>query len=434
MENTGASFRSALRKALMKAEKVRALVLALVFGILLLVAFGLMIAGKEHFTALGGAHIPLMIKSFLGVGMVYFLGLFFVVRRLDEQERSLQEVIRYVTAFIEVSFPSILILIIAKGLPGVVALNSPPLVFYLIFIMANALRMSVKISVFTGVVAAVQYVGLAVYYTSQPEEAAVHDFFNGFTPYLTKGLVLLMGGVLIGMVSLFLEKRIIEILDAREERNHIMGVFGQQVSPEVVNKLLEQKSLDKAERSNVCIMFLDIRDFTKYAEQATPEKVIDLLNHLFGFMIDEINAHNGIINKFLGDGFMAVFGAPIENPSASINAYKASIAILDKLQSEIDQGKMNPLRIGIGLHSGEAMTGNVGSAVRKEYTIIGDVVNTASRIEQLNKPHGTSLLISSAVYESLPDSDKTGLKELGKVQLKGKSQEVEVYTLKGEGE
>ena len=175
-------------------------------------------------------------------------------------------------------------------------------------------------------------------------------------------------------------------------------------------------------------MFLDIRNFTTFSETRCPQEVVSFLNSLFEFMIEIVNRNNGIINKFLGDGFMAVFGAPFTDGFDCRNAVNASKEIIQKLQNEIAEGNIVPTQIGIGLHTGEAVTGNIGSSQRKEYTIIGDVVNLASRIESLNKQFKSQLLVSDTVKEALGD-DGTDAVSLGKVTVKGRAESVEIFKL-----
>ena len=207
-----------------------------------------------------------------------------------------------------------------------------------------------------------------------------------------------------------------------------MNIFGQHVSPAVMEKLLLQKNSAEGEVQNVCMMFLDIRNFTTFSENRTPQEVVTYLNSLFDFMIDIVNRNHGIINKFLGDGFMAAFGAPFSDGFDSRNAVNASKEILQKLKEEIEAGNILPTRIGIGLHTGEAVTGNIGSSQRKEYTIIGDVVNLASRIESLNKQFDSQFLISDTVKEALGDAGIETV-SLGKVAVKGRAEPVEIFKL-----
>ena len=173
-------------------------------------------------------------------------------------------------------------------------------------------------------------------------------------------------------------------------------------------------------------MFLDIRNFSSYAAGQRPEAVMTYLNTLFDFMIDVVNEHHGIVNKFLGDGFMAVFRAPIEDAERCADAMDASLEILERLDRLNAAGKIHPTRVGIGLHMGEAVTGNVGSTERKEYTIIGDVVNLASRLEQATKDFHARLLISEAVRRSL-DAAISGVEDLGPVELKGQTNPAHIF-------
>ena len=186
----------------------------------------------------------------------------------------------------------------------------------------------------------------------------------------------------------------------------------------------------QGEVKNVCVMFLDIRDFSRFAGKNPPEEVLSYLNTLFDFMITVVNEHQGIVNKFLGDGFMAIFGAPAEDAHLCEHAVAAARKLIDGVESRNRAGKIPPTRIGIGLHTGEAVTGTVGSKERKEYTIIGDVVNLAARIEQATKQFDAQLLVSEAIWKQL-DGHKEEAEDLGPVQLKGQAKPTRLYKLIG---
>ncbi|MBA7555367.1 Adenylate cyclase 1 [subsurface metagenome] len=174
-------------------------------------------------------------------------------------------------------------------------------------------------------------------------------------------------------------------------------------------------------------MFLDIRKFTPFVEQHQPEEVVAYLNALFGFMINIVQSHQGVINQFLGDGFMATFGAPVSIGNSSQLATEASQEIIDKMASEYNKGNIPKTRIGIGLHYDEAVTGNIGSSVRKQYSITGKVVIMASRIEQLNKKYDTSLLVSEEVYNQLNNVTQSAFTLLGSSKIKGSEKLVSLY-------
>ncbi len=175
-------------------------------------------------------------------------------------------------------------------------------------------------------------------------------------------------------------------------------------------------------------MFLDIRNFTANSREHTPEDVVEYLNTAFGSMIDTVDRHSGFINKFLGDGFMAVFGAPLDDPAAAKHAVAAAREILADIDRRKAEGNTWPLEVGIGLHIGPCVVGNVGSPRRKEFTVIGDTVNLASRLEQLTKQFGTRLIISDAIVAALGAENCAPI-PLGAVAVKGYAEPVQVWGL-----
>jgi adenylate cyclase len=191
-----------------------------------------------------------------------------------------------------------------------------------------------------------------------------------------------------------------------------------------VNRLLTQSHGEASELRNVCVLVLDIRNFTGFAEKRSPAEVVSLLNTLWDFMIRAVNEHHGFINKFLGDGFLAVFGAPFPAGNDYQNAMNAAHRILREFDELAASGALPPIQVGIAVHAGHAIVGNVGSAERKEYTVIGDVVNVAFRMEALNKDFGSRLLVSETVRQSV---EIDGAKSAASVQVRGRDETIEVY-------
>ena len=175
-------------------------------------------------------------------------------------------------------------------------------------------------------------------------------------------------------------------------------------------------------------MFLDIRDFTPYAADKEPDEIIQYQNDVFGFMIDIISKNHGIINQFMGDGFMATFGAPASSGNDCQNAVNASLRIIDQLKKKLDNDELPKTRIGIGLHAGYIVTGNVGTTERKQYSITGNTVILASRIEQLNKDYQSDILISREVLDKV-DIVNLKVQNLGKVKIKGRLEPMEILRL-----
>jgi len=177
-------------------------------------------------------------------------------------------------------------------------------------------------------------------------------------------------------------------------------------------------------------MFLDIRDFTPFSESREPEEVVSYLNSLFGFMIEIVQKHNGIINQFLGDGFMATFGAPVSDPESVIHSVEAAREIVIRKTEETLKGNIPPTRIGIGLHYGEAVTGNIGSAMRKQYSITGSVVNIASRIEKLTRQYKTEVLVSEEVVSVVDEKIRNEFSSVGMVKVNGSERMISLFRLR----
>jgi class 3 adenylate cyclase len=211
----------------------------------------------------------------------------------------------------------------------------------------------------------------------------------------------------------------------KNAEQRIKSLLHEQVSGAVANELLASDDARKIERRFVCIMFLDIRDFTPFAEKKRPEEIIEYQNKVFGFMIDTVNKHNGIVNQILGDGFMATFGAPVSSENDCLQAYLAAKEIIRDVRERSQSGEIPETEVGVGLHAGYVVTGNVGTKGRKQYSITGNTVILAARLEQLNKDFGSSLVISREVYEKLPE-EKREPAEFNKVTVKGRSEPMEV--------
>lgn len=336
--------------------------------------------------------------------------------------------LKYLSALVETSLPTAGMIVGSLFLGPIYTLFTPAAFVYPLFISLSALRLNVRLCIFTGAVAGLEYTLLALYFIQRSSGAEIEPILRGFPHHLFKGFLLFLTGVVTGLVTLQIRKRILSSFSVVEERNRISRTFGEYVSPEVMGKLLDLKPDLRSENKNVCVMFLDIRNFTGFAEKRSPEEVVQYLESLFEFMIEIVNRHHGIINKFLGDGFMAVFGAPLSDGKDCANALDAAQEILARVHKEVESGTILPTTVGIGLHAGEAVTGSIGSALRREYTVIGDVVNLAARIEKLNKQFQSQLLISEIVWQAVSDDNDKAV-PMGKVEVRGREQAIQVYQL-----
>jgi adenylate cyclase len=182
-----------------------------------------------------------------------------------------------------------------------------------------------------------------------------------------------------------------------------------------------------SEIRRVAVMFVDFRSFTAGASTRTPQEVVDRLDGAFAVLVDILDRHGGIVNKFLGDGFLALFGAPFETGNAAQHAVAAAHEML-AANAHFNKATSWPLRIGIGIHVGEVVAGNIGSPRRKEYTVIGDTVNLAARLEALNKDFNSQFLISAAVHDALGEECRDAV-SLGEVPVRGYDRPVTVWQL-----
>ena len=208
----------------------------------------------------------------------------------------------------------------------------------------------------------------------------------------------------------------------------IETLFGQQVSREVADELVSHNEEVRSKAYDVTVMFLDIRDFTSFADSRAPEEVASFQNIVFSELIAIVRKHKGITNQILGDGIMAVFGAPVTSKTHASRAVSAGYEILEKIRDLAEDGLIPSIRLGIGLHSGRVLAGNIGNAFRKQYSLTGSTVIIASRIEQLNKQFESQLLISESVLSKI-NSPISKLKPLGRKSLKGIEEPVGIYQL-----
>ncbi len=222
-----------------------------------------------------------------------------------------------------------------------------------------------------------------------------------------------------------------QTLDAAQkatEKTRILNIFGRHTAPAVVAELLRHDADPPGRRTHACIMFLDVRGFTAFAERSAPEAVVAFLNRFFGLTIDAVTSRGGIVHQLLGDGFMAVFGAPLATPDDCTRAVEASLDIVARVEAEVAAGAMQPVRIGVGLHAGEVIAGTVGSAQHKEYKVTGDVVNVAARVEGLNKTYDSQVLVTDAVWARVP-AGRFASEPLGPVDLRGRSVALALHRL-----
>jgi adenylate cyclase len=214
-----------------------------------------------------------------------------------------------------------------------------------------------------------------------------------------------------------------EMLTGLQERERLRAAFGSYVSPDVAERVMSEGELLEGEDVEVTLLFVDIRDFTPFAERSTARETVTYLNDFFELVVPILERHRGQPNKFIGDGVMGVFGAPERLPD---HASRALAAALD-IAAAVDERYEGSLRVGIGLNSGPVSVGSVGGGGRLEFTVIGDAVNVASRVEHLTRSTGDTILLTEATRALLGDAGDVELEPRGEIPLKGVSDPVTVY-------
>jgi adenylate cyclase len=207
-----------------------------------------------------------------------------------------------------------------------------------------------------------------------------------------------------------------------EERERLRDAFGAYVDPELAERVRREGTDLAGEEVEVSILFMDIRDFTSYAERASAHEVVTRLNDLYDVVVPAITEHGGHANKFIGDGLLAVFGAPERLDDHADRAVAAALEIADDVRERFG----DELRIGLGVNTGPVMSGTIGGGGRLDFTVIGDVVNTASRVEAATRETGDDVLITEATRSALADSS-TEWEDRSALPLKGKSEEVRLF-------
>jgi len=216
------------------------------------------------------------------------------------------------------------------------------------------------------------------------------------------------------------------------EREQLRDMFNRYVSKQVYAKIRKTGINIAGEARNVTVLFSDIRGFTTLSEQLPAENVVAMLNEYFTHMVDIIFKYDGYLNKYIGDAIMAVFNAPLEQIEHELYAIKTALEMIEALaifNARRTALGMAPIHIGIGINTGTAIAGNIGHEQRLEYTVIGDAVNTAQRLESQTKVAGETLLVSEVTYRAV--ADQVIAKELPPVKVKGRHEMVLLYAISG---
>ncbi|WP_128543642.1 adenylate/guanylate cyclase domain-containing protein [Larkinella soli] len=416
----------------LKREKQRAGLLAAIFAVGIL--FSLLFYSFFPMPAIQTEEKNEVIRVvfiFLAFMTLYEWNIWNFIRIWIKKGVNMPQAAKFMNATFEITALTVLLYLISdKFQTPILVMLSPFSSVYFFFITLSTLRLNFRLPAYTGIIAGLEYLWLSLFLLGEPStDATSLDAYQmlPFT-YAVKASVLALCGLCAGYVSRQIQRSIRSSIERSETQNQLITFFGQQVSPAIADLIIKEKGMLKSQHMKVSVLFLDIRNFTKYADKHTADEVVTYQNAFFSIIVDVVNRYGGIVNQFLGDGCMISFGAPIPLENPAENAVQAGLAILSEIENAVASGQIIPTSVGIGIHVGDAVIGNIGTETRQQFSITGTVVILAHRIEQLNKEFGTKMLVSQDVLNEL--SDAPALSEsLGVVDVKGMEFGVELYKI-----
>jgi adenylate cyclase len=259
----------------------------------------------------------------------------------------------------------------------------------------------------------------------------IYIFITIFT--FNTGTILNIVHVTLTIFATYAANMIYFYISEKKARQKVLGALEKYVSKDVVKQILEKPGALKlgGEKREITIFFSDIRGFTTISEKLTPEQLVRLLNEYLTAMTYIILKHNGVVDKYMGDAIMAFWNAPLDQPRHAELACETSLEMEQKLkqmQKKWAADRVPPLEIGVGLNTGYAVVGNMGSYERFDYTAMGDTVNLGSRLEGTNKQYGTRIIISETTRKAIEKTDMM-VRKLDRVMVKGKKEPITIYEL-----
>lgn len=327
----------------------------------------------------------------------------------------------------EAIMPSLLLALLCQWESSAIFLDSPLIFFYVIIIVTSSLNLDVRLAMTTGLVTSGGYFLVTVMAINifDQQQHSLH-----FPPILygVRSVFMFIASLGAVFVAREFKSREVNLYELLSDKDQIRGLLTQQVSLEVADTLISDNFSSK--KHVVTILFLDVRGFSIFAELHSPQEVNTFQNALIGPMISIVRDNGGIVNQIMGDGIMATFGVREADLDHSANALNAAILMLKKVSQLVEENEIPNTKVGIGLHRGEVIMSNIGNAFRKQFSVSGNTVNIAARLEQLNKEYDSELIISQAVLEHV-EASNVEFADLGEVQIRNIEEKIALYKLHG---
>jgi class 3 adenylate cyclase len=330
----------------------------------------------------------------------------------------------------------------AAGLPAVMTFRAPVFPFYFVILGVAAFSFSPAMVIWTGIAGAIGWLS-AFWHTASLVEgvrnwseipanptadqimAVVLDpRFGGLSARIQEAVLFVVVAFLIAVVMWRARTTLNRQLEAERDHATLSGMFGRFVPQAIVNAMVAGRGALAPVEREATVLFADIAGFTEMTERAGAARTVEILNAYFDDVTRIIGAHNGIVTQFQGDAVLATFNVPVEDAGHAANAFEAARSILAAVAEREFAGER--MRVRIGINTGSLVAGNVGGGGRQSYTVHGDAVNLAARLEALCKEHGTSLLLSAATAKALPGAK---LVAVGNISVRGLAEPVTVYSI-----
>lgn len=416
----------------LERESNRMMVTATLYGFWLAALSFFTLLALRQFAGLPGLEVPTL---WTAVCAATVFGLYETAKRRLVRGALLP----YLVAGLSVSLPMAIYGIAHLRLPAgaVTYLHGPPSYLFFFLLVMVGFFFNRRVSLFAGVLASGEYLlvifmSLEGLETIRATDPLLQFDLISVPNHIFKAVMLLFTGLAVAAMGDYVLGQMRGIQAEEEERARVGRLFGQFVSGEVAQRVIEQKQGLIGEAKEVALLFCDLRGFTAFCEGKSPQEVVERLNGYFDAMVRQIERKGGVVDKFIGDAIMANFGGLVELENPSQAAFEAALemrAALAELNRRAEQVGLEPLENGIGLHYGEVLQGPLGAKNRREFTLVGDAVNLASRLESLTKELGRPVLVSGALFEQLEPATQARLVPLGERPVKGKQAHVEVYGL-----
>jgi adenylate cyclase len=330
----------------------------------------------------------------------------------------------------------------AAGLPSVMTFRAPVFPFYFVILGVAAFSFSPAMVMWTGVAGAIGWLGAFWHAargvdgvrnwseippnpTAEQIMAVVLDpRFGGVSGRIQESVLLVVVAFLIAVVMWRARTTLRRQLEAERDRTTLSSIFGRFVPQAIVNAMVAGRGALAPVEREATVLFADIAGFTEMTERAGAARTVEILNAFFDEATRIIGGHNGIVTQFQGDAVLATFNVPVEDAGHARNAFEAACGILECVAGHEFAGER--IRVRIGINTGFLVAGNVGGGGRQSYTVHGDTVNLAARLEAMCKEHGTSLLLSAATAKALPDAN---LVAVGDVAVRGLGEPVTIFSV-----